>query len=101
LYKAISLLSAARKAAGGLADNDHVHLYVAESAYAWSRAGGDLIVVTSNGGSGSDAKLCFDSRKPGGMWKNSFGEETITADEGGQICVSISNGEPAVLVASS
>ncbi|KAJ5756500.1 hypothetical protein N7533_006043 [Penicillium manginii] len=101
LYKAISLLSAARTAAGGLADNDHVHLYVAESVYAWSRAGGDLIVVTSNGGSGSDAKPCFDSRKPGGMWKNSFGEGTITADEGGQICVSISNGEPAVLVASS
>ncbi|KAL4993634.1 glycoside hydrolase superfamily [Aspergillus recurvatus] len=101
LYKAISLLSAARKAAGGLADNDHVHLYVAESVYAWSRAGGDLIVVTSNGGSGSEAKPCFDSKKPGGTWKNTFGEGTVTADDGGQICVSISNGEPAVLVADS
>ncbi|KAL4931095.1 glycoside hydrolase superfamily [Aspergillus undulatus] len=101
LYKAISLLSAARKAAGGLADDDHVHLQVAESVYAWSRAGGDLIVVTSNGGSGSEAKPCFDSKKPGGTWKNTFGEGTVTADESGQICVSISNGEPAVLVADS
>ncbi|KAJ5262021.1 hypothetical protein N7505_008888 [Penicillium chrysogenum] len=74
LYKAISLLSAARNASGGLADNDHVHLYVAESAYAWSRAGGNLIVLTSNGGSGSEANHCFDSKKPGGTWKNTFGE---------------------------
>ncbi|CAG8049126.1 unnamed protein product [Penicillium nalgiovense] len=101
LYKTISLLSAARNAAGGLADNDHVHLYVAESAYAWSRAGGDLIVLTSNSGSGSEAKHCFDSKKPGGTWKNTFGEGTVTADEGGEICISISNGEPAVLVAST
>lgn len=101
LYKAISLLSAARKAAGGLADNDHVHLYVADTVYAWSRAGGDLIVVTSNGGSGSEANPCFDSKKPGGTWTNTFGEGTVTADDGGQICVSISNGEPAVLVADS
>ncbi|KAF3028855.1 hypothetical protein E8E15_007299 [Penicillium rubens] len=101
LYKAISLLSAARTASGGLADNDHVHLYVAESAYAWSRAGGNLIVLTSNGGSGSEANHCFDSKKPGGTWKNTFGEGTITADEGGKICISISNGEPAVLVAST
>ncbi|KAJ5687992.1 hypothetical protein N7536_010611 [Penicillium majusculum] len=101
LYKTISLLSAARKAAGGLADNDHVHLYVAESAYAWSRAGGDLIVLTSNGGSGSEAEHCFDSKKPGGTWKSTLGEGTVTADEGGKVCVSISNGEPAVLVAST
>lgn len=101
LYKAISLLSEARKAAGGLADDDHVHLYVADTIYAWSRAGGDLIVVTSNSGSGSDAEPCFDSKKPGGTWKNTFGNGTVTADEGGQICVSISNGEPAVLVADA
>ncbi|KAJ5301739.1 hypothetical protein N7508_006602 [Penicillium antarcticum] len=101
LYKTISLLSAARKAAGGLADNDHVYLYIAESAYAWSRAGGDLIVLTSNGGSGSEAEHCFDSKKPGGTWKNTLGEGTVTADEGGKVCISISNGEPAVLVAST
>ncbi|OJJ01945.1 hypothetical protein ASPVEDRAFT_129925 [Aspergillus versicolor CBS 583.65] len=101
LYKAISLLSEARKAAGGLADDDHVHLHVADTVYAWSRAGGDLIVVTSNGGSGSDAEPCFDSKKPGGTWTNTFGNGTVTADESGQICVSLSNGEPAVLVADA
>jgi alpha-amylase len=101
LYKAISLLSAARSAAGGLGDNDHVHLHVAESAYAWSRAEGKLVVVTSNSGSGSENEICFDSKTPNGSWENIFGEGTISADDSGQICVSITNGEPAVLVAQS
>ncbi|KAL2865927.1 glycoside hydrolase superfamily [Aspergillus lucknowensis] len=101
LYKAISRLSAARSAVGGLADNDHVHLYVADSAYAWSRAGGDLIVVTSNSGSGS-AEHCFDSKAPGGSWTNTFsGNGTVTADESGQVCVTLTNGEPAVLVSTA
>ncbi|KAL2848371.1 glycoside hydrolase superfamily [Aspergillus pseudoustus] len=101
LYKAISLLSAARSAAGGLADNDHVHLYVADSAYAWSRAGGQLIILTSNGGSGSSGEHCFDSKTPGGSWENTFGNGTITADDSGQICVTVSDGEPVVLVANT
>ncbi|CRL19393.1 Glycosyl hydrolase, family 13, catalytic domain [Penicillium camemberti] len=101
LYKTISLLSAARTAAGGLADNDHVHLYIADTAYAWSRAGGDLIVLTSNSGSGSTAEHCFDSKKPGGTWKSTLGEGTVTADDAGKVCISISNGQPAVLVAST
>jgi alpha-amylase len=41
LYKALSRLSSARKAAGGLAGNDQVHLYVASNAYAFSRANGN------------------------------------------------------------
>ncbi|KAL2807891.1 glycoside hydrolase superfamily [Aspergillus granulosus] len=101
LYQAISRLSAARLAAGGLAEDDHVHLYVAESAYAWSRAGGKLIVLTSNSGSGYEAEHCFDSKTPGGSWNNTFGERTYTADDSGQICVTISNGEPAVLVSDA
>ncbi|KAJ0415792.1 glycoside hydrolase superfamily [Aspergillus carlsbadensis] len=101
LYQAISRLSAARTAVGGLADDDHVHLYVAESAYAWSRAGGDLIVVTSNGGTGTEAEHCFDSKTPGGSWTDTFGDGTYTADESGQVCVKISNGAPAVLVSDA
>jgi alpha-amylase len=101
MYKAISLLSKARKTAGGLADDDHVHLYTAESAYAWSRADGKLIVLTTNSGSGSDSKHCFDSKNPGGSWDDTFGSGTYTADESGQLCISVSNGEPAVLVAKS
>ncbi|QKX63894.1 uncharacterized protein TRUGW13939_11066 [Talaromyces rugulosus] len=101
MYKAISLLSAARADAGGLADDDHVHLYIADSAYAWSRADGKLIVLTSNSGSGSDSTHCFDSKNPGGSWDNTFGSGTYTADESGQLCIPISNGEPVVLVAKS
>ncbi|KAL5333084.1 glycoside hydrolase superfamily [Aspergillus crustosus] len=101
LYQAISNLSAARVAAGGLADDDHVHLYVADTAYAWSRAGGKLIVLTSNSGSGSESEHCFDSQTPGGSWTNTFGEGTYTADDNGQVCVSISNGEPVVLLSEA
>lgn len=99
LYQAISRLSAARASFGGLADDDHVHLYVADTAYAWSRAGGDLIVLTSNSGSGSESQYCFNSKKPGGSWNNTFGTGTYTADGDGQLCVTTSNGEPVVLVA--
>ncbi|KAL2795541.1 glycoside hydrolase superfamily [Aspergillus keveii] len=101
LYQAISRLSAARSAVGGLADDDHVHLYVADTAYAWSRAGGDLIVLTTNAGSGSGAEHCFNSQKPGGSWTDTFGDGTYTADSNGQVCVTVSNGNPAVLVADS
>ncbi|KAL3469921.1 glycoside hydrolase superfamily [Aspergillus californicus] len=101
LYTAIAALSAARAAAGGLADDDHVHLYVADTAYAWSRAGGKLIVLTSNSGSGSEATHCFDSGTPGGSWTNTFGEGTYTADDSGQICIDVSDGEPAVLLSDA
>ncbi|KAL3460077.1 glycoside hydrolase superfamily [Aspergillus heterothallicus] len=101
LYQAISLLSAARSSAGGLGGDDHVHLYVADTAYAWSRAGGELIVLTTNSGSGSGAEHCFDSQVPGGSWENTFGEGTYTADDSGQVCVTVSNGEPVVLVANT
>ncbi|KAL2826137.1 glycoside hydrolase superfamily [Aspergillus cavernicola] len=101
LYNAISRLSSARVAAGGLADNDHVHLYAADTAYAWSRAGGNLIVLTSNGGSGSESTHCFNSQMAGGSWNNTFGQGTYTADGSGELCIPISNGEPVVLVASS
>ncbi|PGH20356.1 hypothetical protein AJ80_03624 [Polytolypa hystricis UAMH7299] len=100
LYKAISRLSEARSGAGGLGGNDHVHLYVADTAYAWSRVGGDLIVLTTNSGSGSQSQHCFNTRRPGGSWNNTFGGGSYTADGNGNICVNISNGEPVVLVAN-
>ncbi|KAF2629058.1 carbohydrate-binding module family 20 protein [Macroventuria anomochaeta] len=102
LYQAIAKLSAARKAAGGLAGNDHMHLYVADTAYAWSRAGGNLIVLTTNAGSSSNAQHCFNTQKANGQWTNVYGNSaTVTSDGNGQACVNVASGEPIVLLAST
>ncbi|KAK7432932.1 hypothetical protein QQZ08_000403 [Neonectria magnoliae] len=101
VYQAISRLSEARSAAGGLGGNDHVHLYVADTAYAWSRAGGDLIVLTTNSGSGSSRQYCFNTRRNNGSWENTFGGGSYSSDGSGNICVNVSNGEPVVLVSST
>lgn len=101
LYKAISKLSGARKAAGGLAGNDQVHLYVASTAYAWSRAGGNLVVLTTNSGSGSTSRHCFNTQKNNGQWTNVFGSGSFTSDGSGNICLDVTNGEPVVLVAGN
>lgn len=100
MYKAISKLSAARKSAGGLAGNDQTHLYVADTAYAWSRAGGNLVVLTTNSGLGSTSNHCFNTRVNNRSWNNTFGTGTYTSDASGNVCVSVSNGEPVVLIAS-
>ncbi|KAK5631468.1 hypothetical protein RRF57_007182 [Xylaria bambusicola] len=100
MYQAISKLSAARKSAGGLAADDHAHLYVVDTAYAWSRADGDLVVLTTNSGSGFNGEHCFNSQVPNGKWNDSFGSGSYTADGSGNVCVTVSNGEPVVLLAA-
>ena len=100
LYQAIAKLTAARKAAGGLAADDQVHLYVADTAYAFGRAGGNLIVLTVNSGSGSSAQHCFNTQKASGSWTNAFGSGTYTSDSSGKVCITVSNGEPVVLLAA-
>ncbi|KAI1362859.1 glycoside hydrolase superfamily [Xylaria arbuscula] len=100
LYQAISKLSAARKSAGGLAADDHAHLYVADTAYAWSRADGNLIVLTTNSGSGFTGEHCFNSQVPNGSWNDSYGSGSYTADGSGNVCVTVTNGEPVVLLAA-
>ena len=99
LYQAISRLTSAKASAGGLGGNDHIHLYVVDGAYAWSRADGNLIVLTTNGGSSYSAQHCFDTKKPGSSWENVYSNGNITADDSGKICIPVSNGEPAVLLA--
>ena len=102
LYQSIAKLTAARKAAGGLASNDHVHLYVADTAYGWSRAGGNLIVITTNSGGSSNAQVCLNTQRANGRWTNVYGNgATVTSDGNGQACVNFVNGEPIVLLASS
>ncbi|KAF2709021.1 carbohydrate-binding module family 20 protein [Pleomassaria siparia CBS 279.74] len=100
LYTAISKLSGARKTAGGLAADDHVHLYTATNAYAWSRAGGNLIVLTTNTGAGTSGKYCFNAQRNNGKWTCAFGSTLdVTSDGSGNICLNVSNGEPVVLIA--
>lgn len=103
MYQAIKKLTAARTSAGGLAGNDHTHVYVASTAYAWSRASGNLIVLTTNSGSSSNAQHCFNSQKANGRWTDVFsGSSTvITSDGNGQVCVTVSNGNPIVLLATT
>lgn len=102
LYQAIQKLTNARKAAGGLAGNDHVHLYVADTAYAWSRAGGNLVVLTTNSGGSSSPQHCFNTQRANGRWTNVYGNgATVTADGNGNICVTATNGDPVVLVAGA
>ena len=102
LYKFIASLSKARAGAGGLGGNDHEHLYQAENAYAWSRAGGDLIVLTTNGGEGSSGDHCFSTGVNDGSWDIVVGGDgTATSDGSGQVCLTVSNGLPVVLSASA
>ncbi|KAI0845463.1 glycoside hydrolase family 13 protein [Daldinia vernicosa] len=100
IYQAISKLSDARKSAGGLAGDDQTHLYVADTAYAWSRAGGDLVVLTTNSGSGSSGQHCFNTQVSNKSWNNTFSTGSYTSDGDGNVCLDVSNGEPVVLVAS-
>lgn len=99
LYQAISRMSAARSSAGGLGDTDHVHLYVEDTAYAWSRAGGDVVVLTTNSGSGFNGEHCFSSQRPNGSWTDVMGDADYSADGDGRVCVQVRNGQPVILVA--
>jgi alpha-amylase len=100
LYVTLSKMGAARKSAGGLAGDDHVHLHVADNAYAWSRAGGDLIVLTTNTGKGTTGNYCFNAQKNNGAWTNVLGSGNVTSDDSGNLCLDVSDGEPVVLVAA-
>ena len=100
IYQAIKRLSAARARFGGLGGNDHRHLYVAPTAYAWSRAGGDLIVLTINSGGSFNGQHCFFTQRPNGRWEDIYGGGWYSANGDGHICVQVRNGEPVVLAAS-
>lgn len=99
MYQFLSTLSAVRKAAGGLPDNDHAHLMVEPTGYAWSRANGAVIALTSNIGRGKSQKYCIETRKGRASWRGSFDGKTYEADGSGKLCVDVNNGEPVVLVA--
>lgn len=66
LYRFIARLASVRRAAAGLPGDDHRHLLVENTAYAWSRTGGDVVVLMSNVGSRTSRRYCLDTRGPGG-----------------------------------
>ena len=99
LYQAIKRLSAARKRYGGLGGNDHVHLYVADTAYAWSRSGGNLIVLTVNSGQNWSGQHCFYTQRSNGRWDDIYNGGSYSADGDGRVCVQVTYGRPVVLAA--
>lgn len=100
IYTFIKKLLAAKKSAGGLGANDHVHLYVTANAYAFSRLGGKVVVLTTNNGSGTSGQYCFNTNVASGtVFTSALGTATYTAGSNGNICVNVSNGQPEVLLA--
>ncbi|TLS21861.1 uncharacterized protein PpBr36_09545 [Pyricularia pennisetigena] len=102
LHRSIGKLNAARKAAGGLDGNDHKHLLVTDNAYAWSRAGGKLIVLTTNAGYCSSTQYCFNTTRANGHWEDVYGGgASVYSDGNGRACIDVVNGQPVVLLAST
>lgn len=97
MYKAMAKLGAARKAHGGLPNNDHNHVYVSDTGYAWTRDGGNLLVITVNSGTGYNGQHCLFTQRPNTTWKNVFGTGSHTSGSDGKMCVNFTNGEPLVL----
>ena len=96
LYQWLGKVIGAKKSQGGLPDNDHSHLFVNDTAYAWARASGNIIALTSNIGSGNSRQYCFNTQKPNSSWKGVFDGNTYSSDGNGQLCATVSNGEPIV-----
>lgn len=99
MYKFMQALGGVRKANGGLPDNDHVHLFVEQDAYAWSRKDGSVMALTSNIGQGQQRQFCFFTQKPNKTWKGIFDGKSYTAGGDGKMCATVNNGEPMVFVA--
>ncbi|KZF25551.1 glycoside hydrolase family 13 protein [Xylona heveae TC161] len=99
IYQHISKLTYARNSLGGLPNNDHVHLYNTDTVYAWSRANGKLIVLTSNQGSSYSGSTCFNTNMPQGTnYQSVFDSNTYQVQSGGTICVSLYEGLPEALL---
>lgn len=102
LYKFLAKLSAVRKDNKGLPEDDHKHLLIEGDTYAFSRAEGDVIVVTTNGGQGSSKEVCVPSGKKDASWEVAVGgSDSVKSDADGKVCVDIKDGEPVVLSAAS
>lgn len=97
MYKFLARLGSVRKSFGGLPNNDHNHLFVEDTGYAWGRADGKLIALTSNIGKGNNRQYCMYTQKNNKTWKNVATGQTYTSDGNGRMCVNVSNGEPVIM----
>lgn len=98
MYKFLQALGGVRKSHGGLPDNDHVHLFVENDAYAWSRQDGAVMALTSNIGQGQQRQFCFFTQKPNKTWKSIFDGNNYSSDGDGKMCATVNNGEPMVFI---
>ncbi|GAO13607.1 hypothetical protein UVI_02015230 [Ustilaginoidea virens] len=100
VYKFLAKMAGIRKAAGGLSRDDHAHLMVEPTGYAWSRANGRVIALTSNIGQGKSRQYCIWNQKAGETWHGAFDGNKYVVDGNGHLCATVTNGEPMVFVAS-
>lgn len=98
LYGFIAKVLGVKKAAGGLGSDDHTHLFVDSSAYAWSRENGTVMALTSNIGGGKTQEYCFGTQVPNGRWMGALDGKTYSADGDGKLCASVDNGAPVIFV---
>ncbi|KAJ3493356.1 hypothetical protein NLG97_g4779 [Lecanicillium saksenae] len=99
MYKFLQALGGVRKAHGGLPGNDHVHLFVENDAYAWSRQDGAVMALTSNIGKGQQRQFCFFTQKNNKKWRGIFDGKTYTSGGDGKMCATVNDGEPVVFIA--
>ncbi|OAQ60506.1 alpha-amylase A type-3 precursor [Pochonia chlamydosporia 170] len=98
LYGFIAKVLGVKKAAGGLGSNDHTHLFVDSTAYAWSRENGTVMALTSNIGGGKTQQYCFGTKVPNGRWMGALDGKTYSADGDGKLCASVDDGAPVIFV---
>ncbi|KAM3515517.1 hypothetical protein MY11210_000890 [Beauveria gryllotalpidicola] len=99
VYKFLRALGRVRNDHGGLPRDDHVHLFVENDAYAWSRQDGAVVALTSNIGQGQQRQFCFYTQKNNKTWRGVFDGKTYTSGGDGKMCATVHNGEPMVFVA--
>lgn len=98
MYRFLTSLGSVRKSFGGLPNDDHKHLMVEDTGYAWGRANGKIVVLTSNIGQGQSRQYCIYTQKPNTTWKNIFDGKTYSSNGDGIMCATVTNGEPMVFV---
>lgn len=97
MYKFLAKLGDVRRRFGGLPNNDHNHIFVDDTGYAWERADGKLLALTSNIGRGNSRQYCMYTQKNNWTWHDVFTGQAYTSDGNGRLCVTNSNGEPIIM----
>lgn len=97
MYKFLAKLGSVRKTFGGLPNNDHNHIFVEDTGYAWERADGKLLALTTNIGKGNSRQYCMYTQKNNWTWTDVFTGASYTSGGDGKLCVTVQNGEPIIM----